>query len=159
MRRTYVILGMHRSGTSFLSRCLQLGGVDIGHTLIRGHYENADFVHLNDKILQLAGGSWDNPPDEGKIKIVEDKLSNEIINVINKNKKDMWGWKDPRTSLTIRGYLPHLSEDVYIIAIFRNPSLVAESLRRRNGFSIEKGVKLAKEHNARIIKVLKERFT
>lgn len=64
---TVIILGMHRSGTSIIAGVLHTLGVYMGNKFIGahwsnllGHFENIEFVRLNDKILKNAGGSWDN---------------------------------------------------------------------------------------------------
>jgi hypothetical protein len=66
---TIVILGMHRSGTSTIARILASIGINMGERIMGanesnpfGHYENLDFVELNDEILINAGGSWKKPP-------------------------------------------------------------------------------------------------
>ena len=157
----YIILGMHRSATSFLAKCLKLGGVNIGKNLLgagrgnpEGHFENLDFLNLNDEILFGAGGSWKNPPSEEAIHKSAERLKEKIKETIKRNKSELWGWKDPRTALTIQEYLPYLDDEVYLISIFRNPRKVAESLNRRDGMPIEQGIKLAQEYNRRIIKQL-----
>jgi hypothetical protein len=63
-RKTWVILGSKRGGTSFLTQILGENGVTIEHCG-NGHNEDLDFVLLNDKILETAGGDWnDLPPDD-----------------------------------------------------------------------------------------------
>ncbi len=64
-------MGMHRSGTSFTARALQLLGVSLGAagSLMApgpdnpaGYFENRDIKELNDAVLAHLGGSWDQPP-------------------------------------------------------------------------------------------------
>jgi hypothetical protein len=155
--RTYIVLGMHRSATSFLAKALAEQGVNMGRRLMpankwneHGYFENLDFVELNDLILKEAGGSWCNPPPNDEIIKTGEKYKDLIKEVIERNRTEMWGWKDPRTSLTLPAYLPYLSGDIYLICIFRNSVRVAESLRERDGFSMEKGIELAKKYNMRI---------
>ena len=64
--RTGVLsLGMHRSGTSALSRVLSLLGCDLPKTLIganssneAGHWESTEIARLNDEILASVGSLW-----------------------------------------------------------------------------------------------------
>jgi len=80
MRPFVLITGMHRSGTSFLSRALNLKGVYLGplesiitHDWLphksnqRGHWENQDFLTLTNKTLSINKGKWDYVPNNIKI--------------------------------------------------------------------------------------------
>src|SRR5262249_55069687 len=66
-RRTCVlVLGMHRSGTSAVSRVLNLLGCDLPTTLMpagegneTGHWESHPIAQFNDRLLSSAGSSWD----------------------------------------------------------------------------------------------------
>jgi len=70
-----VITGMHRSGTSFLARALNLAGVNLGELEsltsndwkfyrdnVRGHWENKKILALTNQTLSSNKGSWDDPP-------------------------------------------------------------------------------------------------
>jgi len=164
--RTYIVVGMHRSATSFLARCLHLNGVDMGKRLLppsgenpQGYYENIDFLKLNKLILKKAGGIWYNPPSETDILRIGESLYGHIVATISKNKQSHWGWKDPRTCLTLPLYLPILESidgnDIYIIAIFRKPHRVAQSLNKYHKLSINNALNLIKEYNSRILKYIK----
>src|SRR6266581_4628774 len=65
------VLGMHRSGTSVVTRILNTLGVDLGpeETLMKptgdnagGYWEQQRIVDLNDDVLARLGGTWDDPP-------------------------------------------------------------------------------------------------
>lgn len=158
--KTFVILGMHRSATSLVAKGLA-NEIDMGSKFEpapdnpKGHWENWDFVNLNDRILAAAGGSWDNPPSRMHILGVEQQFSEEIKTLVGSfnAKGEDWGFKDPRTSLTVELYSKYLVNP-HFIAIFRNPEDIAMSLQKRNGFSLEKGYLLAHEYNDRIIQFL-----
>ena len=159
--KTFVVLGMHRSATSLIARGLLNSGVFIGETLIGastdntyGHFEDIDFVRFNDKLLAAAGGSWDKPPLEIDILNLREEYDNEIRDMIkSKERKPFWGWKDPRTTLTIDLYLPHLTNP-HVIACYRNPFSVGKSLELRGDMSSEAGHKLANEYNRRLNRFL-----
>ena len=156
--KTVVILGMHRTGTSMIGGTLSRLGVDMGEELVGvdwtnplGHYEDKCFLSLNREILEAAGGDWKNPPDQRRIIIQEENFSGDIRELIRKreSRSKIWGWKDPRTSLTIELYLPHLTNP-YLIVCHRDKQEIAESLKRRNKMEIEEGKILAKDYEQRI---------
>ncbi len=160
MTKTFIVLGMHRSATSLVAGGLKRMGVNMGNKLLGadesnlfGHFEDKKFMELNKKILRKAGGSWDNPPAEANIIKAGKELLKEIKELTNKI--GLWGWKDPRTTLTIKCYLPYL-ENPHFICCFREPSEVAKSLRIREGWSINKGIELTREYNKRLLQFLEE---
>jgi hypothetical protein len=53
-----------------------------------------------------------------------------------------WVWKDPRNCVTLPFWRQALDRPLAGILVFRNPIDVANSLRLRNGFSMEFGVAL-----------------
>jgi len=74
-----LITGMHRSGTSFLARALNLQGVNLGQldSLLshewksyldnpRGHWENKKIFELAEKTLRNSNGSWHKIPEKIK---------------------------------------------------------------------------------------------
>lgn len=158
--KTFVILGMHRSATSLIAKGLQESGVDMGVRHINknkhnphGHYENYSFINLNDHILKVAGGSWDKPPSEAAITaLAGDHRITETIKCgikLYSEGRELWGWKDPRTCLTIRLFEPYLVNPHYIFC-FRQPEDVAISLEKRGCVDFEDGVALALEYNNRL---------
>ena len=162
--KTIVILGMHRSATSLVAGGIHNFNVSLGSNFIAsdssnrfGHWEDRDFKNLNSEILKLAGGNWHNPPSETAIMAQKPKYDLKIQNLIKSKQKEIWGWKDPRTTLTIKLFLPHLVNP-HFVCCFRNPIEVAKSLQKRNRFSIEKGINLANIYNERLINFLKEQY-
>ena len=70
--RVVCIVGMHRSGTSMVTRLLNLCGLDLGaeQDLLGpdrgnplGHFEHKGFKGLDESLLAHFGGSTDNPPN------------------------------------------------------------------------------------------------
>src|SRR5262245_54283984 len=64
-------LGMHRSGTSIVSRLVNLLGVELGPEAAisrpgadnpKGYWEHRGIVGINDEILERFGGRWDEVP-------------------------------------------------------------------------------------------------
>ncbi len=141
------IAGMHRSGTSMITRILNLCGLYLGEQsdLLpaasdnpEGFWENAKFVQINDEILATLGGSWYLPPEirpgwenSPELSILREQAQ-ELIQQFNQH--NFWGWKDPRNSLTLP-FWQLLIPDLKVIIPLRNPLEVAQSLVRRNQFS------------------------
>src|ERR1051325_3197571 len=66
MRRAILVVGMHRSGTSALTRLLSLLGADLPGNLMppwtdneTGFWESKDLQELHDAMLASCGSSWD----------------------------------------------------------------------------------------------------
>ena len=164
--KTIVVLGMHRSATSLVARTLN-SEVHMGKKLLvglvdnpKGHYENIEIIKINDEILHNSGGSWSDPPPREKIieigKNYEDHIkrivADEVATAQSKN-MESWGFKDPRTSLTIDAWYKHLPNPQFVVC-YRNLKDIAMSLYKRNGISIEQGKNLAIEYNKRISQFL-----
>jgi LPS sulfotransferase NodH len=144
--RAIVVLGMHRSGTSLLTRGLQALGVFLGDDFLAtrpdnptGYWEDKRIVELNEKLLSLLGLNWES------ISLIDEScwqrddvqaLIGDAVAYLQSNflSHPLWGFKDPRT---VR-LLPFWKEvfqragvdDRYVLAI-RHPLGVANSLARR----------------------------
>ncbi len=69
-----------------------------------GFWEHLGFVALNDELLNELGGAWDLPPraDENFTNPRLDPLRMKArLLVEGFNSVSVWGWKDPRNSLTL----------------------------------------------------------
>ena len=69
-----------------------------------GFWEHLGFVALNDKLLAALGGAWDLPPrpDEGFTGPQLNPLRLKARLLIESfAPASVWGWKDPRNSLTL----------------------------------------------------------
>ena len=158
------ISGMHRSGTSMITKLLIECGLYTGpkHKLIppqpdnpMGFWENIDFVSLNDAILFRLGGGWDFFPINikpnweknhlfDKLKIKARELA-ELFKNFN-----LCGWKDPRSSLTI-SFWKDVFPELRVVLCLRNPLDVALSLQKRNNSSIPFGLNLWEKYNRQLI--------
>src|SRR5262245_27276399 len=103
------IAGMHRSGTSMVSKMLHLMVVYLGNPSdlmpsrpekSDGFWEHSKFVKINDQILNELGGGWDFVPEESAWQDADFTYLNEDISALCKEfeGRDPWGWKDPRNS-------------------------------------------------------------
>ncbi|MFA5993662.1 MAG: hypothetical protein WC823_01755 [Parcubacteria group bacterium] len=158
-KKVICVLGMHRSGTSMLMRLLNICGVYVGDekNLIgassgneRGHWENSEVLDINEEILRIFNGSWDNPPqfpDKWEDDLRLGNLKERAKNFVNKmnERADVWGFKEPRTCLTLLFWKKIIPNMVFVIPI-RNSMEVAMSLNKRDGMLIEKGLKLWKDY-------------
>src|SRR5262249_52820288 len=109
-----VVLGMHRSGTSCLTRMLQQAGMFLGSDLmdvlacsnLEGHAEANEAVRINDRILERGGGAWDRVP--ATLCGDDDTASRMRAFLLTFDGHPVAGWKDPRTTLTWPLWKPHL---------------------------------------------------
>ena len=170
MNKCCIVLGMHRTASSLLAKGLKQAGVNMGDVLLgpgcgnpAGHFEDKSFLNMNELLLHSAGGTWDNPPPEKAIIEAGKFFSKEIKELIkNKNKTALWGWKDPRTILTIKCYMPYLDDPCFFVCL-RKPEMIAKSLKRRDELlgqgiatSIKFGIELAAIYHERLMGFLAE---
>ena len=165
-----VVLGMHRSGTSLISGLLNKMGVNMGKRLLspsvenpKGYFEDLDFFDLNSKILKEAGGDWNLPPNKEVLLKVMEKNKNKFEDIINRKNKNgkLWGWKDPRTVLTIDGYTNFLSiKKTKFIIVFRNPLTIAHSLNKKKKkkfrLNVIDGLELSNFYNHELVSFIKK---
>ena len=153
-----LILGMHRSGTSCLAGCLQEAGVDLGKVNEgvplssfnpKGNRENNRITKLNDAVLAANGGTWDRPPKSVVWSRRHEVRRERLIRGFPTDRP--WGFKDPRTLLTLSGWLESLPA-ARMVATFRHPVAVARSLRRREQFSMQKGLSLWLTYNRLLLR-------
>jgi O-antigen biosynthesis protein len=148
------VLGMHRSGTSVAARLINLLGVSLGaeDDLLApkpdnptGYWEYRPILELNDEILARLGGSFHQPPPLTPGWEMKAELAD-----LRRRARDLvactfaagnWGWKDPRTCLTLPFWKQILAPVQYVICM-RSPAEVAASLETRDGSSVEKCIRL-----------------
>jgi glycosyltransferase involved in cell wall biosynthesis len=145
------VLGMHRSGTSALTRGLQVLGLELGDNLKgpvaadneKGFFENWALSEINDELLGLNGGAWDSLFAESSGGDHSDRVNDlklRAIEIIDTHFRGApyFAFKDPRSCRTLPFWKDVLSKQQikahYVIA-FRNPLSVAKSLESRNGFT------------------------
>lgn len=152
-----MILGMHRSGTSFLTGSLQQAGLELGkHNSwnpynLKGNRENTDIVDLHEAVLASRGHSWDSPP-AGKLVWSDAHVSRARSIIRGYDGMPRWGFKDPRTLLVIDGW-KSLVPTIDFVGIFRHPDAVARSLAARGGMSREKALLLWENYNRRLLEL------
>ena len=152
MKQTAIfVLGMHRSGTSAMTRVLNLLGAELGSQLlpaqkdnVKGFWENERIVRLNERILASLGLCWDDVSRMPERWLDRPDIKNyeaEIVNLLQEEFQHtaLWAIKDPRVSRLFPLYrraLEKLDVDLKVILMLRDPFEVADSLGVRDGFSV-----------------------
>lgn len=123
-----------------------------------GFWEHLRFVALNEELLNALGGAWDLPPkaDEDLKDPRLDPLRMKARLLIERfDSSAVWGWKDPRNSLTLP-FWQDLLPGLKTIIVVRNPLEVAHSMRQRNGTSYSFGLRLWEIYNRRLFEAANE---
>ena len=149
-----VVLGMHRSGTSTVTRALQAVGVSLGGRLMpavpgnndKGFFEDLDIVNFNERLLSAVGHAWHSIrllKSSDVDRLCEQGYLKEAIQLLRKKSQpgQIFGFKDPRTAKLLPFWLRVFQvggfEARYVIAV-RHPLSVADSLAKRDGLAPER---------------------
>lgn len=144
-----IILGMHRSGTSMLSRLLEQSGLFLGEEKDQNN-ESLFFQKINEWLFTQVNASWDCPENMNYIDPQLTSLLEKSIRYLfsgdgrqqylGKDNADKyrniteidfpWGWKDPRNIFTADIW-KSIFPAARLIHICRNPVDVANSIRVR----------------------------
>ncbi len=157
-----VVLGMHRSGTSATTRGLQVLGVELGNRLMaptpgvndKGFWEDLDICALNIAILKELGQDWHTLAPLCQKELASDRilsLKAQAAAVLHEKleKNPVFGIKDPRLSRLLPFWKPifdYLKVRASYVIVLRNPLSVIDSIKKRDGFPIEKIYYLWLEH-------------
>ncbi|HEY1655235.1 MAG TPA: sulfotransferase [Candidatus Tumulicola sp.] len=144
--RAVLVVGMHRSGTSAVTRGLQALSVYLGNDFLdvqpenpKGYWEDKGIVGINERVLAALGLKWDDvsPIDVRKFQRPRVRaLHREAIRYVRRSfrSQPLWGFKDPRTIRILPFWCGVLHDsnvrDAYVVAI-RHPLSIAASLLRR----------------------------
>jgi len=136
----FIIIGMHRSGTTLLANAMNDAGICMG--VFRDHNGEAmHFLSLNQQLLWADDANWINP----KVPLLKPDLlptANEMyaehIKSMSSNATKLrllhnapWGWKDPRNTFTLQHWLD-IFPKAKVIHVLRDGRDVALSLQARN---------------------------
>lgn len=153
--RCVMILGMHRSGTSALAGSLREAGLYMGDVLDggfalnpKGLQEPESIIFMHEDLLRANGGAWHDPPAQIEWRRLHSSVRRLFIE--SRRGHGVWGFKEPRTLLVAEAWIEDLP-DWTGVGIFRDPREVAVSIHRRNGFPVEKGLRLWQTYNARLL--------
>ena len=144
-----IVVGMHRSGTSMLTRQLSALGIFVGADC-GPNSESAFFYRANLRLLDFAGASWFRPAPMGEL-LRDSSRRQRLVAWLRRrccsrkvraylgdsgrpqrlnDLAEPWGWKDPRNTLTLSLWL-QLFPDAKVIHLVRNGIDVAQSLMDR----------------------------
>lgn len=124
----YVILGMHKSGTTLVSQILHASGIAMGEfdesvSYDKGNkYERAESLALDMELLGTETYDVLNLVAPGRLTPTDDQISRmrAVIASASAGHED-WGMKDPRMCLTWRQWERLLPEH-RIVAVYRDPA-------------------------------------
>ena len=146
-RKCVLVLGMHRSGTSALTRVLGLLGADLPKNVMAahasneaGHWEPVRLVAVHDEMLAEAGSGWDDwrafdVASLGKARGAHYKAKIASLIVEEYGDATLFVIKDPRICRFVGLYeevLGALGITPLYVLTFRNPLAVMKSLASRN---------------------------
>ena len=146
-RTCVIVAGMHRSGTSALSRVLNFVGCDLPSNIMgisstneTGHWESEVIMNLNDQLLESAGSYWDDctPCTPGwfispRADEFRDRCGEAFKSEFGQSKLSVF--KDPRICRLLPFWLDIIENQAIqtlIILPIRNPIAVAQSLAKRD---------------------------
>jgi hypothetical protein len=166
----YVILGMHKSGTTLVSQILHHSGINMGSHVENGisydqgnQYERESTWRLNEEILHAGQvrsidialpGSW-------QLTAVQQQRMRDIIESCSQKYRH-WGFKDPRTCLVYPLWAAELPPH-RLIVIYRHPAEPWPRYRPRHAYNrfrepyrAWKYLRSWHAHNARILDYLQQ---
>lgn len=154
----FLVLGMHRSGTSALTRVLQLMGCHLGSEEEltpgdegnpKGYFERRDAWALDEWLLERLGGSWhdltrlDGESVPAELQAEFALRLRPILERLGPHRP--WAVKDPRLCVLLPSWRACLSAPVGVL-LHRDPLEVARSLRQRDSFPVAAGLGLWERH-------------
>ena len=170
-KKVVVVLGMHRAGTSVLTRIANLLGVQLGGPLLaasednpKGYWEHEgitnNLIKINRKVNRMPMGQlgsapyphrwWERADIAGEIDQLRSIVRAELDAVGN----DIWGFKDPHACRMIpllrQVFQSEGAEAVYVLSV-RNPVDVAASLGKRDKLDQAKGELLWLQHYSDVL--------
>ena len=161
-KKLIVVLGMHRSGTSVITRGLKVMGAELGVRMMlpaegnnpKGFWEDIDLNSLNIEILKVIESDWHHLVPIEKRHVA--KLHNEgyllrSVELLRHKIKNspIFGFKDPRVAKLLpfwKEVFSHCQIEVNYVLALRNPISVVKSLAKRDGLAVEQSYLLWMGH-------------
>ncbi|MEM1342980.1 MAG: hypothetical protein AAGI34_00205 [Pseudomonadota bacterium] len=116
-KKTFIVMGVSRGGTSLVAGCLSLMGVNIGDNVDEFSHEDRDF---HGKSVEAIRG------------LIE----------LKSTQRDVWGWKYPHT----HDFYFKIADTIvnpHLIFVFRDILAVANAFKRHHDLALEKGMREA----------------
>ncbi|MGH6762974.1 MAG: sulfotransferase family protein [Phyllobacterium sp.] len=145
-----LVLGMHRSGTSVITRAISLLGAELPKNVLpatmdneSGFWEPARLVDLHDRMLAECGSRWDDWRKFDLTALGAERIAfykSELKRLILEEYEDapLFVLKDPRICRFVPLYEEVLSEigvECRFVLTCRNPLAVMASLHKRDGMA------------------------
>ncbi|MDX2074579.1 MAG: sulfotransferase [Alphaproteobacteria bacterium] len=158
---TIFVLGMHRSGTSAITRLIADMGAYIGaeDEMLppnpdnpQGFWERGDVLAINRAIMQAQHCNWYTVEHFDSRQPLPPALQRPLqACAATLAAHSPFVVKDPRFCLTLPYWLPHVQNPVIVLAL-RHPATIADSLHRRNNMAPEQGLALWENHMTHALK-------
>ena len=161
VKNIILVMGMHRSGTSAITRALQVFGIQLGEKLMpalpdnaKGFWEDLEINALNIEMMNAINSDWHNLAPigvEDVSKLINSKFFLQAVSLLCQKTEDasVFGFKDPRVSKLLpfwKAVFAHCEFSVQYIITLRNPLSVCKSLQIRDGFDHRKSYALWQAH-------------
>lgn len=166
-RKAILVLGMHRSGTSALTRVLNLLGVELGKDLMApaegnnplGFWEHQRVVDIHNMLLSDLGRSWHDTralPEHWLDSAPAVKACQQLTELLREEFacSPLWAVKDPRLCRLLplwQQVMQQLGVVPHALLVLRHPDEVANSLRVRDGLAAEQTRLAWLEHMAEAV--------
>lgn len=151
------VLGMHRSGTSWLAGSLQDLGLEMGEVSTKdphnrkGNRESPVLMEIHEGVLADSGGSWKRPPAKVAWSEARSRALAAHIGDMNARFPGGWGFKDPRALLVLGEWLRQ-APSLERVGIYRHPMAVHRSLAARSDrFDEARSLALWRAYNERLV--------
>lgn len=144
-----LIAGMHRSGTSALSRFVGLltgfdGVAGAAFDNEEGHWEDPRLNRALEAGLIAVDADWASPPlrplDLSRPELAG--VAADVRTVLDDLGSGPWVLKDPRLSLALESVVGLLEQPTAVVCTYRDPLEVARSVHTRDGYEPEYGLAL-----------------
>ena len=159
------VVGMHRSGSSVISRSLKAAGVSHTDNLMaankdnkKGFWEDEDFTEFNENLLCRTGQAWFEPKatNHEEMHRLANELDEEAISLLNRktSSKKHICLKDPRLSNLIpfwKQICDNHGIETRFIASYRHPIENATSIQTRDKIDINQALLIWSEHYINIL--------
>jgi hypothetical protein len=148
-QKAIIILGMHRSGTSAVSRVVNLLGVDLGPNLLppapdnpSGFWEHKEIMEVDEQIFYALGRHWTyyltRLPENWWLRDDIRPLEQKLVALVKRDfhESTLWGLKDPRLCRLLplwHRVFEGSNCQPHFLHTIRNPLEVADSLNKRDG--------------------------
>jgi hypothetical protein len=152
-----IIIGMHRSGTSIVTRLLERAGLFAGGAWVDENEESIYFSRANRAMCGegpylVHDFGWTAPKSDAFIaerRGYAERAARKIgAFFADRTHQRQWGWKDPRNALTLPVWLS-IYPNARILHIVRDGRAVAVSLAKRDDLEVSFGLALWGHYAAR----------